>query len=370
MSKFFLTLALCVMAKMAVAQTQKVTVLELHQAPGQFVNEMPYSDEDYEQQDVCDDETTNLAMGGLCTLGTYGGYITVKFDHAVENKRGSDFCVWGNGFYAENDPVYGAATIGGSIEPGIVYVGVGDDVKTATWYELAGSEYYTTEIHDFKITYYKPTAESGPFSLQGSSYDNYIRWKASWTDKDGLRRDSTGYHQKNSWHKQTYWPTYEHADSLVFEGGKLPNNAKELTYKDAPYWVQYRYAADAYGYVDASAALDTTYSSFDIDWAVDKQGHHVDLKEINFIRVVCGVFQYCGNLGETSTEIKGFTDLHLLAGYDENPIVITPRTPMGIGSVPRVQSSDDAYYNLMGQRITVPVKGQIYIHQGRKVLYR
>lgn len=364
-----LTIALCAAMLTAAAQTQKVTVVELHQAPGQFVNDLPYSDEDYEQQDVCDDETTNLEMGGLCTLGTYGGYITVQFDHAIENKTGSDFCVWGNGFYAENDPVYGAATIGGSIEPGIVYVGVGNDVKTAEWYELAGSEYYTTEIHDFKITYYKPTAETGEHTLQGSSYDNYIRWKASWTDKNGTRRDSTGYHQKNSWHRQSHWPTYEHADSLVFEGGKLPNNAQQLTYNDAPYWVQYRYAADAYGYVDACAAKDTTYSSFDIDWAVDKKGNHVNLKEINFIRVVCGIFQYCGILGETSTEIAGFTDLHLLEGYDDNPIVITPR-PSAIRPITTTfRQGTDAYYNIMGQRVSSPVKGQIYIHNGKKIVY-
>ena len=31
-----------------------------------------------------------------------------------------------------------------------------------------------------------------------------------------------------------------------------------------------------------------------------------------------GTFQYCGWLGETSTEVTGFQDLHLVEGYDED----------------------------------------------------
>ena len=163
--QIIVTSALAVFGLCGQAQTQQVKVLEYHPAPGQFVNTLPSADENTTQEEVnqrCEEQLNR--------------YITVKFDHAIENKPGSDFLVLGNGFYANADPIYGAATIGGSIEPGIVYVGVGKNLESAKWYELAGSEYYTSEIHDFEITYHKPTAESGEHSQSGSSHDNYIKW--------------------------------------------------------------------------------------------------------------------------------------------------------------------------------------------------
>ena len=353
------------------AQTQKVEVLEYHPAPGQFVNELPAANEKSTQDSVnrgCEKQLNS--DGSLVHLGTYGGYITVKFDHPIENKPGSDILILGNGFYAASDPIYGSETIGGSIEPGIVYVGVGKNLEEAKWYELAGSEYYTTEIHDFQITYHKPTAESGDHTQFGSSYDNYIKWECSWTDKNGEHRDSTGYHMKNVYHHQTYWPMWEGKDELTFKGGKLPNNAIETSGK-GNYWVQYRYAKDAYGYVDACPAKDSLYSSFDISWAVDDEGNEVVLDHIDFIRVKTGIFQYCGWLGETSTEVNTISDLHLILGYDDKPFIITPRQRPTTGiNRPTVKVVDDeAYYNLMGQRVQDLVKGQIYIHKGRKVIY-
>ena len=175
------------------AQTQDVTVLQLHPAPGQFVNTLPEATAGSTHNEMCRKATESLRNGELIHLGTYGGYVTVRFDHPVKNLRGSDLRILGNGFYANADPVYGSETIGGSFEPGIVYVGVGENVDDAQWYELAGSEYYTTEIHDFTITYHKPTAETGEHSQFSSVYDDYIRWEATWTEH-GERRDSAGYH--------------------------------------------------------------------------------------------------------------------------------------------------------------------------------
>ncbi len=262
--------------------------------------------------------------------------------------------------------MYGSETIGGSFEPGIVYVGVGDDVETCKWYELAGSEYYTTQIHDFSITYHKPTAEAGEHKQRFSTYDNYIRWEATWTDKNGEKRDSSGYHMKNSFHKQTYWPLWEEGETLTFKGGKLPNNAIDQSGKGS-YWVLYRYAKDSYGYADCSLNTDI-YSTFDIDWAVDEQGNPVKLPEINFIRVATGIFQYCGWLGETSTEVAGFQDLHLVPGYDDNPIIIpTKGHPSGLNTITgNSQKSAPIYYDLTGRRVERPTRG-IYIRNGKKI---
>lgn len=353
------------------AQTQKVQVLEYHPAPGQFVNVLPTAEAGTTQADInrlCEEQ---LEDGNLVHLGAYGGYITMKFDHPIENKHGSDFLVLGNGMYAIDDPKYGKETIGGSIEPGIVYVGVGDNLETAQWYELAGSEYYTTEIHDFEITYFKPTTEACEHQLFGSVCDNYIKWNCTWTNAQGERRDSTGYHMKNQFHIQTYWPKWEDKEQLTFKGGCLPNNAVMYSPK---YWVQYRYAKDAYGYADACPAKDSLYSSFDINWAVDEKGNSVALDHIDYIRVMTGVFQYCGWLGETSTEISSVVDLHLIDGYDENPYVITPRERPTTGILlPTVnvenRRTDKAYYTLTGQRVDRVERGKIYIHQGKKVVF-
>ena len=172
-----------VTAMTANSTTTGFTVRELHPAPGQFVNTLPEADETTTHEDVCRMATENLLNGELIHLGTYGGYITVEFDQPVQNLPGSDLRITGNGFYAAADPVYGSATIGGSFEPGIVYVGVGSDVESAEWYELAGSKYHDGEIHDFSITYYKPTAETGEHKQPYSLYDDYIYWEASWTEK-------------------------------------------------------------------------------------------------------------------------------------------------------------------------------------------
>lgn len=130
--KKILSLCLLTLSQAGWAQTQTVQVLEFHPAPGQFVNVLPEADANSTQDEVnrrCEDLLND--EGNVVSLGTYGGYITMKFDHPIVNKHGSDFLILGNGMYATDDPKYGNETIGGSIEPGIVYVGVGDNLETA-----------------------------------------------------------------------------------------------------------------------------------------------------------------------------------------------------------------------------------------------
>ena len=278
MTRFFSALAFYLFCMSSLAQSQHVSVVEYHPAPGQFVNVLPEYSEGMTHEQICLQATEALQQEGLVHLGSFGGYVTVKFDHPIQNETGSDIRIMGNSYYAQSDPVYGNETIGGSFEPGIVYVGVGEDVASCRWYELAGSEYYTTEQHDFTITYYKPTAETGAHELPFSSYDQYLRWDATWTDADGVRRDSSGYHMKVASHTQSFWPAWEQEDQLTFTGGRLPNNAIDYS-GNGMMWTLYRYAKDAYGYVDASLNTDD-YSTFDIDWAVDEDGRQLTYKKI------------------------------------------------------------------------------------------
>jgi hypothetical protein len=72
------------------------------------------------------------------------------------------------------------------------------------------------------------------------------------------------------------------------------------------YYVQYAYP---WGYADNYPNNDDR-SNFNIEWAVDAEGNPVYLPAIHFVKVYTGVNQYCGWLGETSTEVMGAEDLH------------------------------------------------------------
>lgn len=342
---------------------QTIKVIEYCPAPGQFINNLPSIDAGMSQEErlkVCEEQ---LEDGNPVCLGAAGGYITLSLDQAIKNGKGSDLRILGNAFYSQNDPVYGDATIGGNVEPGIVYAGVGASPETAQWYELAGSEYYTTQRHNFKITYHKPTAETGDHSLPYSIFDEYIRFAASWTEPDGTPCDSTGYLMKNSSHMQSYWPQWEDKEEMTFHGSRLPDNA--INYggdgsdADNPqYWVTYRYASDSYGYADAAPNSDDTYTTFDLDWAVDKNGNPVNLDHADFIRIQTGVLQQCGWTGETSTEVAGLVNLHLLPGYDDNPIIITPRQrPSSVNGIDGNAPRETMRLSIDGRRLTSPERG-------------
>ena len=67
----------------------------------------------------------------------------------------------------------------------------------------------------------------------------------------------------------------------------------------------------AWGYAENETNEYADLNSFDISWAVDSEGHRVSLPGADFIRVYTGVNQYCGWLGETSTELSRAQDLHV-----------------------------------------------------------
>ena len=93
---------------------------------------------------------------------------------------------------------------------------------------------------------------------------------------------------------------------------KIKQNELDKIAKDesgiGKYWVLYAYP---WGYADNGLNKEDT-SNFKIEWAVDKQGNPVHLPGVDFIKIYTGVNQYCGWLGETSTEVMGINDLHLL----------------------------------------------------------
>ena len=212
---------------------------------------------------------------GMVSLGGWGGYIVVGFDHPVVNKKGaSDFRIYGNAH-------------SGSAEPGIIMVscdtnknGLPDD----EWYEIKGSEYgKATEIRDYEITYKRPSHGSND---------------VTWTDN----KNNSGTIPQNSFHKQNYYPEWINSDEMTFRGSRLPDNyiLNGSVYILDPF---------EYGYADNYPNNDER-SCFDIDMAIDKYGNKADLKCIDFIKVYTGVNQVCVWIGESSTEFASAEDLH------------------------------------------------------------
>lgn len=278
-------------------------VFDYRPAVGQFVNEYPK----YEPGDTQEDMNRKVleAIGGdargLVTLGGFGGYVVVGFDHSIENIAGlRDFRILGNAFE-------------GSAEPGVVMVshdanqnGLPDD----EWYELAGSAHQEpmTEpwlekakaagndirvYRDYEITYHRPEVETAAENAQ------YIRWE------DNQQR--SGFKAKNSFHLQSYYPLWINEDYLTFKGTCLPQNGLDSS-DEGSYFVCHKFA---FGYADndLNSSLGAT---FDIDWAITADGQKANLTSIDFIKIYTGVNQENGWIGECSTEVSGVEDLHLL----------------------------------------------------------
>lgn len=295
-------------------------VLEFVPAPGQFVNALPAFSEG-DSQETMNQKVLELIghnKRGLVSLGGYGGYVIVGFDHTIENKAGKpDFRVLGNAFNGNSSAAASGKTQGGSYEPGIIRVAYDKNKNgrpdSDEWFEIQGSAHKAghteawyeeakeagNDMHfysDYEITYYRPSGE--PSSAEDK--ERYIRW----TDNKG----GEGYLPKNVYHNQPYFPQWVTADRITFRGARLPQNAVNKGTEDQPYFVLFPFSQ---GYAD-NAINDSEGACIDIDWAVDAAGQPADLPGVDFIQIYTGVNQINGWLGECSTEVMGVEDLHLL----------------------------------------------------------
>jgi len=325
-------------------------VYDFQPAPGQFVNLVPEWEEGDTKEDMIRKTEEALLNNerGMVSLGAWGGFIVFGFDHPVVNVKGkADFRILGNALFSNENPGTGQQT-GGSSEPGIVYVSYdanGNGLPDDEWFELAGSEFHNPgTVRNYKVTYYKPAGDHQPVPDPEDTYlidAEYIRWN----DNQG----GNGYVAKNASHRQDYWPEWMDEVELSFEGQRLPNNFEQLAKN---MYLQYPYA---FGYAD-NAPNDDDASGVDIEWAVDKAGNPVSLAEIHFIKVQTAVNQYCGWLGESSTEIMGAVDLH-------------PNAETGLNSFPGKDVSFS--YNRMDNQLRITSSetqtASIYTISGMKV---
>ncbi|WP_447642923.1 MULTISPECIES: hypothetical protein [Chitinophagaceae] len=281
--------------KMAVDSSHATVskILEYNPAPGQQVNK--------------DGVGTNAAALTLAydssftryvTLGAWGGSVTFKFDHSVQNLDGADLAIYGNCAFEGWD------------EPGIVMVsqdlnnnGIADD----PWYELAGSQYDSASTnHNYKVTYYNT----------GNGKD------VVWKDNEG----NTGSILFNNFGFTNFYPlnganvNYDKfKDSISFEGAILRNTLGPGAY--AGFNANNTSGLGWWGYADSYTDGSSTnkndnykvngYNPFDIGWARDKNGNKVTLQYIDFVKVYTGQLISDPVMGEVSTEFGGARDLHL-----------------------------------------------------------
>lgn len=285
----------------SISKVKSNRVFEWVPGPGQFIGETQtggMTGNETTHEAAVNRAESRLDREQYVSLGGFGGYIIVGFDHSIENSETSyDFSVLGNAFF-------NAATgDGGSNEPGIVYVSQdvnGNGLPDDEWYELRGSETGKTEtIANYSVTYYRP-------SVPGMN--------VQWIDCFGL----TGtIDYLAAFHRQPYYyPLWIQADSYTLYGTRL----KDRTVQNSAtgMWDNYCFA---WGYSDnmGSDVLSSNdagggegqRNGFLIKNAMYINGSPINLKYIDFIKVQTGVNSKSGWLGEVSTEVFGFEDLRL-----------------------------------------------------------
>ena len=282
----------------AASSATSTRVYEWTPAPGQFINETTMIQSI--SGDVTPEKAAEWAQKRLddrlyVSLGGFGGYIVVGFDHSIANSKGSyDFAIMGNSYFNE------ATGQGGSNEPGIVYVMQdtnGNGLPDDTWYELRGSETGKPgTMRDYAVTYTRPSAP-------GSD--------VQWTDNKG---NSGTISYIGFVHTQDYYyPLWIKSDSYTLTGTCLA--ARTSQYASTGMWNNNPYEwgyADNMGQDNTETVYGKQCNRFRISDAINADGTDASLSYIDFVKVQTGVNSKAGALGEVSTEVFGFADLSIL----------------------------------------------------------
>jgi len=242
-------------------------LLEFMPAPGQFINKSPGN---------LESAAGILGKKGMVSLGAWGGYIALGFDHKVVNEANKhDIIIYNNAM----------ATFA---EPGVVWVmedkngnGRADD----TWYEIKGSASASPGyIRNYAVTYTRPKPLTGD---------------VVWKDNKG----NTGIVKTNTFHKQPYFPLWVDGPEYTLTGTCLPSDNIDMS---NPSYITS--APFEHGYADNTSGGD----KIDIANAVDANGNSVSLQGIHFIKIQTGIQANMGWLGELSTEVLGVADASLV----------------------------------------------------------
>ena len=263
-------------------------VFEFTPAPGQYVNENYSVDT---MDDACRYALARMKDGKYVSLGGFGGYLVVGFDHSVASSGDYDFAVK-NSIYSNYS------------EPGIVWVMQDEDgngLPDDTWYELKGSEYgLDCTLQDYAVTYYRPDAPGKP---------------VAWTDNLG---GSGSVDYLAAFHTQDYYyPLWVKEDHYTLRGTRLEARNYDSSGRGV-LWINPDYGwgyADNYSETDllpgVAAGETEGCNHFRISDAVTFDGKPANLQYVDFVKVQTGLNTKSGWLGEVSTEVVDVIDYHL-----------------------------------------------------------
>jgi len=264
-------------------------VLDYTPAPGQFINENYTATT---REAACAYALGRMKDDKYVSLGGFGGYIIVGFDHSIDNDGSYNFAIK-NSIYTNYS------------EPGIVWVMQDEDgngLPDDTWYELKGSEYgLDCTIQDYAVTYYRPEAPAQA---------------VAWTDNLG---GSGSVDYLAAYHKQDYYyPLWIGTDSYTLRGTRLEARNYDQSGRGV-YWINPDYGwgyADNYSETDMlpETATDLTKgcNHFRISDAVGYDGQPACLQYVDFVKIVTGLNTKSGWLGEVSTEVVDVIDYNLV----------------------------------------------------------
>ena len=300
-------------------------------APAQFVNEGVTTGGWGDAYDSNGAVKATSSTG--VSLGFFGGYAVYEFENPIADDPthpyGADFIVYGNAFWNNS-------------EAGCIQV----SKDGTTWYDIAGSMYYTKSTKGATITYTNPnpnedkgiTAAGATSTLADVPYALTVNGTTT-----------SGTVTKNTFHNHSWFPLNANyfvdsgtrkemakVDEFSFVSRTLnsDNITSTLTFKGTlltNYPGTGKTDQIGFGYCDvhpnktlggtiaynpyqtftSSSDYDTKVAGtsggdpIDIAWAVNSSGAPVKLGSIKYVRIYTGMAQMNGIFGEISTEVCG-----------------------------------------------------------------
>ena len=297
-------------------------------APAQFVNEGVTTGGWGDAYDSNGAVKATSSTG--VSLGFFGGYAVYEFENPIADDPthpyGADFIVYGNAFWNNS-------------EAGCIQV----SKDGTTWYDIAGSMYYTKSTKGATITYTNPNAtEDAGITAAGSNLGTMAA--VNYT-----LNGTAGTVTTNTFHNHSWFPLNANyfaasgsraamakldefsfvsrtlasngvTDKLTFTGTLLtdypgtgktdqigfgycdvhPNKTLGGTIAYNPYQT-FTSSSD----YDAKVAGTSGGDPIDIAWAVKSNGTPANLDSIRYVRIYTGMAQMNGIFGEISTEVCG-----------------------------------------------------------------
>lgn len=301
-------------------------------APAQFVNEGVTTGGWGDAYDSNGAVKANSTTG--VSLGFFGGYAVYEFENPIADDPthpyGADFIVYGNAFWNNS-------------EAGCIQV----SKDGTTWYDIAGSMYYTKSTKGATITYTNPNASEDKGITAAASNKGTLADVPYALTVNGTT--TSGTVTKNTFHNHSWFPLNANyfvdsgtrkemakVDEFSFVSRTLnsDNITSTLTFKGTlltDYPGTGKTDQIGFGYCDvhpnrtlgstiaynpyqtftSSSDYDTKVAGtsggdpIDIAWAVKSNGTPANLDSIRYVRIYTGMAQMNGIFGEISTEVCG-----------------------------------------------------------------